>query len=90
MALSQSNPSGELGKAWAEGQVKKQMIKIAAVSGDTSGSLTFDRLSRVDLITVSGIVLSAQPTLPVNGGVVAITFNDPLATVAGIAIAWGK
>lgn len=88
MALSQSSPAGDAGLAWSEGRMKKQILKFSVASGDTSGTLTFDHLSRVDVVIVTGVTETAQPTL--SGNTAVLAFADPLATVVGQAIAWGK
>lgn len=87
MALSASSPSGE-GRAYSVGPQKIQMKTFTAASADVSGTVTFEGLSRIDFVIVSGLVQSAAPTF--SGNVATLAFVDPAATVHGQIIAFGK
>lgn len=87
MALSQSAPTREP-RAFSIGPVKAQMVNLSAASADVAGTLTFDGLSSIDFIVVTGLTLSAAPTF--SGNVATLAFADPAATVHGQAIAYGR
>lgn len=88
MAFTSSNPTGGLSRSFSIGPIKVQIVQIAAASGDTAGTVTFDKLSRVELcIVAADLGLTAQPTLSTNTATLAYT--DPAATVAGVAIGLG-
>lgn len=87
MALSGSSPSNE-SRSYSIGPQKIQQLNISAANGDTSGTLTFDRLSSIDFVIVSGLIMSAAPTF--SGNVATLAFADPLATVYGQVIAFGR
>lgn len=87
MALSASQPSGEP-RSFSLGPVKAQLANISVASGDTSGTITFPNLSRIDFVIVSGIDQTAAPTM--SGNVVTLAFVDPAATRYGQVIAMGK
>lgn len=88
MALTQSAPAGAVARAWSDGPIKKQVVLIAATSGTTSGTITFDMLHSIDLVKVNGLVQTAQPSI--SGNVATIACADPLASVVGTAEAWGR
>lgn len=71
-----------------------EVQNISAVSGDTSGTVTALRLSRVDFAVVAGggFNLSAQPTITNSGSAptVALAFPDPVANIAGQIIMFGR
>lgn len=87
MALSSSSLSAEP-RSFSIGPVKVQLITITAANGDTSGTVTADRLSSVIMAVVTGLVQTAQPTY--SGNVITLAFADPLATVHGQVIAIGR
>ena len=87
MAFTSANLTAEP-RSFSVGPVKVQIKTVAAASADTSGTIVFDNLNQVDAVHITGVVLSAQPTITGNSCVLA--FNDPAATVAGIAIAYGR
>jgi hypothetical protein len=87
MALSQSNASNE-GRSFSVGPIKAQLIDITVASGDTSGSVTCDRLARVDWCIVSGLTLTAAPTFADN--IITLAFVNPAATRMGQVIALGR
>lgn len=75
--------TGTGGRAYSIGPVRQQRLNIQAVSGDTSGTLTFDNLIRVESVLITSLQVK---TITYNGDqTVSITFTDPGATVVGIA-----
>jgi hypothetical protein len=82
MALTQAN----LGRAYSIGPTKQQRVSIAAASGDTSGTITFDSLTDVSSVLISTLQVKTQS---ISGNVVTVTFTDPVATVVGVAEAHG-
>jgi hypothetical protein len=87
MALSVTD-SALQPRSFSIGPVKIQLLDLAAASGDTSGTFKCDALSSVDYVVVTGVTLSAQPTR--SGNSVTLAFADPLATVAGKIMAFGR
>lgn len=87
MALTSSNLSAEP-RAISVGPLKMQIKTFSAASADTTGTVTFDRLSSVQFVIVSGLTQTAQPTYATN--VATLAFVDPAATVHGQIIAFGK
>lgn len=87
MALSASNLSAEP-RAMSVGPVKMQIMTFSVASADTSGTVTFDSLSSISGVIVSGITQTAAPTF--SGNVVTLAFVDPAATRFGQIIAYGK
>ena len=86
MALVTANLTGEP-RSFSIGPLKIQIRTLAVVSADVAGTIVFDNLDTVDGVLVSGILLTAQPTITGNSCVLA--FRDPAATVVGLAIAFG-
>lgn len=87
MALSATNSPNEP-RSFSLGPVKAQLITFSVASGDVSGTVTCDKLSKVDYCIVSGITKTATPTF--SGNVITLAFVDPAATVFGEIIAMGK
>lgn len=87
MAFAATGSTAE-NRAFSEGPLKVQLMTWSAASGDTSGTVTCDRLSRVMHIFVSGgLKMTAAPTYTTN--VATLAFADPGATVYGTIIAFG-
>lgn len=88
MALTAVNLTAEP-RAFSVGPYKMQLMTITAVSGDSSGTITCDKLTRVDHIAVaSGLQLLGVPSY--SGNVATITFTSlTIATVGGTVIAFG-
>ncbi len=84
MAFTQA----DLGRSYSIGPVKQQRVSIAAASGDTGATVTFDNLSSVESMLITGVVCSS--VVYNNDNTVTIIFADPLASVVGIAEAHGK
>jgi hypothetical protein len=75
--------------AFAWGPVKVQIMDIGIVSGDTGATATATNLSAVDYaILIANVRQSAVPTYSSN--VATFTFADPVATVKGHVILFGK
>ncbi len=87
MALSASNVDAEP-RAISVGPLKMQVMTFSVASADTSGTVTFDRLSRLDYVIVTGITQTAAPTMSAN--VATLAFVDPAATRYGQIIGFGK
>jgi hypothetical protein len=87
MALTATNLSAEP-RAWSVGPLKVQLITFSVANGDTSGTITCDKLSSVVFAHVSGITQTAAPTFSTN--VITLAFVDPTATRHGQCIAFGR
>lgn len=86
MALSASNLSAEP-RSFSIGPKKIQLMYGSVASGDVSGSITVDGLSRIDQIHVIGLNLTSQASL--SGNVATLAFADPAATRHFTVIAIG-
>lgn len=88
MAFATANSTSEP-RSFSIGTQKIQILTWSAISGDTSGTITADRLSSITHILMDGgLVLNAAPTYATN--VATIAFNDPAASVYGTLIAVGR
>ena len=88
MSFAASNLTAEP-RAFSIGPYKIQLMTWSVASGDTSGTLTADSLSKVDQVYLSGgLTLTAAPTFATN--VATIAFVNPAATRYGSAILIGK
>ena len=71
------------------GPLDMQILTWSAISGDVSGTITADRLSSISHIIIDGgLVMNAAPTYATN--VATLSFNDPVASVYGTILAFGK
>jgi len=71
------------------GDVNMEIHDIGIVSGDTGATATAKSLSRVDYaILVANVTQTAAPTYSSN--VATFTFTDPVATVKGSVILFGR
>jgi len=77
-------------RSFSIGPYKVQLFTWTAASGDTSGTVTCTGLTTVDHIMLDGMGkgMSAAPTFSTN--VATLAFADPVATVAGTGIAFGR
>lgn len=77
-------------RAFSIGPYKIQIFTWAAASGDTSGTITATGLYQAEVALIDGMGkgMSATPTF--SGNVVTLAFADPVATVGGTAIVFGK
>lgn len=88
MAFVASELSAEP-RSFSIGPEKIQVLSYAAISGDTSGSLTAGRLSRIDaVLSISGPLAAA--VVAISGTTVTLTFADPVASVTGYVTVMGK
>lgn len=87
MAMTGTNLSTEP-RAFSLGPIKIQLVTFSVANADTSGTLTFDRLTNVFLVVATGLTHTAAPTY--SGNVATFTFADPTATRYGQAIAFGR
>jgi hypothetical protein len=88
MAFAASDITGEP-RAMSVGPLKAQLLKFSAISGDTSGSITADKLYLVQAVIIDGgLIMNAAPTF--SGNVVTLSFNDPAASVFGDIMVLGK
>ena len=77
------------GRKFSQGPVNMQIMTWSAISGDTSGTITADRMSSVSHVIIDGgLVMNAAPTYATN--VVTLAFNDPVASVYGTILVFGK
>lgn len=84
-----ANTSNLAYPAFAWGPIKMQVMDIGIISGDTSATATADRLSKVDYaILIANVVQSSVPTYSNN--IATFTFTDPVATVKGSVLLFGK
>jgi len=86
MALSATNATNEP-RAFSVGPLKMQIMDLSIANGDTSGTVTFDKLSNLRYVIVSGLVQTAAPTMATN--VATLAFADPTATRYGQIIGFG-
>lgn len=80
-----------LGSAAARsiGDVKLEIMDIGMVSGDTGATATASSLARVDYaILIANVRQSAAPTI--SGATATFTFADPVATVKGHVLLFGR
>ena len=76
-------------RSFSTGPLKEQILTFTAASGDTSGTVTADRLSTASNIFIDGgLILSAAPTF--SGNVVTLAFTNPGATIYGTIRVVGK
>jgi hypothetical protein len=88
MAFAAVDSTAE-GRSFSIGPVKIQILTWSAASGDTSGTITADRLQYAQHVIIDGkIAHTSAPTF--SGNVVTLAFADPVATVYGTAIVFGK
>lgn len=87
MAFAATNSTKEP-RSFSIGPVKVQILTYSAASGDTSGTITADKLSRVDHVIVDGgLTNTAAPS--VSGNVATLAFADPAADIFGTIICIG-
>jgi hypothetical protein len=88
MAFSAVDSTSEP-RSWSEGPLKYQVLTYSAISGDTSGTITADRLTSIAHIFMDGgLTFSSAPSF--SGNVATIAFNDPAASVYGTILVAGK
>ena len=88
MAFAATSSTSEP-RSFSIGPMKIQILTWSAASGDTSGTITADKLTTVDHVLIDGHMHhTAAPTF--SGNVVTLAFADPVATVYGTAIVIGR
>lgn len=88
MAFSAVDSSSEP-RSFSLGPLKVQILVYTAASGDTSGTVTADKLSSaVHVLMDGGLALTSAPSF--SGNVVSLAFADPLANRAGTILVLGK
>ena len=76
-------------RSFSIGPVKVQILTYSVASGDTSGTVTADKLTSVDAIFMDGgLVLTAAPTFATN--VATLAFVNPAATRYGTIMVVGR
>lgn len=71
------------------GPLNAQVLTWTAISGDTTGTVTADKLYLAQHISMDGgLTFTAAPTFATN--VVTLAFADPAASVFGTCIVYGK
>jgi len=79
MAFSASNLSAEP-RAISIGPLKVQLMTFTVASGDTSGTVTADKLSSIRFILIDGVEQTSAATF--SGNVATLAFKDPSTTGA--------
>ncbi len=76
-------------RSYSVGPVKIQHFTWTCVSGDVSGTITLTGLSSVVKVDIFGLpAQSALPTYATN--VATLAFADPVATIYGTGVAYGR
>jgi hypothetical protein len=72
------------------GPLKVQFMTYSVASGDTTGTITADRLKEIHHVIVDGVcgVATAAPT--VSGNVATLAYVNPAATRYGTIICIGR
>lgn len=88
MAFAATDSTTE-GRKYSVGPLNAQVLTWTALSGDTTATITCDRLYLAQNILIDGgLTLTAAPTFSNN--VVTLAFADPAASVFGTMIVYGK
>jgi hypothetical protein len=74
MAFAAAALTGDLSRAWSIGPVKMEIQSYTVASGDTSGTVTAQRLSRVDHVIVTNLL---DVTFTISGTTATLAFADP-------------
>lgn len=76
-------------RSYSDGPMKKQFFTWTCVSGDTTGTITATGLSTVFHVIIDGLpAKSAAPTF--SGNVATLAFADPVATIYGTGVCFGR
>lgn len=87
MAFSASDSSLEP-RSFSIGNLKLQILTYSAASGDTSGTVTADKLSSIMHVYVDGgLKFAAAPSL--SGNVATLSFANPAANIYGTILCVG-
>lgn len=88
MSVSVAVAAANAGRTWSIGPFKIQLFDVPHISGDTTATVTADRMSTVHWgMLASSVVQTSAPSYATN--VATFTFTDPAATVKGQAIVIG-
>ncbi len=88
MAFAATNNASDA-RAFSQGPVNMQLMKWTCASGDTSGTITADSLHTITHVLIDGgLIMTAAPVL--SGNTAVLAFNDPVATVFGDIVVFGK
>lgn len=88
MAFAATNSTKEP-RSFSIGPYKIQLLTFTVLSGDTSGTVTCDRLTTAEHIVMDGaLAFTAAPTF--SGNVVTLAFTDPAASRFGTIMVFGK
>lgn len=89
MSFATANSTSEP-RSFSIGPLKVQILTYTAASGDTSGTVTADRLSLIQQITIDGgMRYSAAPTF--SGNQATLAFVDPsTGGLFGTIICYGR
>ncbi len=75
-------------RAQSIGPRKMQILTWTAVSADTTGTVTADKMQYVESIIIDGLKMTAAPTFATN--VVTLAFTDPAANIFGTCMVFGR
>jgi hypothetical protein len=88
MAFTATDSSPEA-RSFSLGPVKMQIVTWTCVSGDTTGTITADKMAQVfHVILDGGLDYTAAPTYATN--VATLAFTDPVASRYGTALLIGR
>lgn len=83
MAFSTSTANGEA-RSFSFGPVKMEIQQFSCLTSDTSGTVTAQRLSRVeDVLFIAGGTLCQTAAPAISGTTVTLAFADPAAACTG-------
>lgn len=85
MSITSANSTAEP-RAIASGTMRQQVVTFSALSGATSGTVTADKLARINhiLLGSGGILYTAAPTYATN--IATLAFTVPAETAATATI----
>lgn len=89
MAFSASNSSSEP-RSFSIGPLKQQLMTYSVASGDTTGTITADKLSSISMVIIDGVCATRTAADSISGNVVTLAFVDPAATRYGNIVLLGK
>lgn len=76
-------------RSFSIGPIKIQILTYSVASGDTSGTITADKLQYAEHVIIDGgLALTAAPTF--SGNVATLAFTDPAATNYGTILVLGR
>lgn len=88
MSVAAATASANIPLTWSLGPYKIQVFDVPMVSGNTSVTVTADRMNTVLFgLLAPGVTQTAAPSYSTN--VATFTITDPVATVKGQAIVIG-